>query len=91
MVLERENITTIEGLLFNIPALKTDIEFSYYLVSISESRPNTIGRGPAQVGATAAMAAGFTKPFFAARIVIVAACPPPKTTMSFSDVNTEDD
>lgn len=48
-----------------------------------ESRPNTIGRGPAHVGATAAMAVGFINPFFAARTVIAAACPPPKTTKSF--------
>jgi hypothetical protein len=54
-----------------------------------ESRPNTIGRGPDQVGATAAMAIGFTKPFFAARTVIVAACPPPKTTKLFSSLTTE--
>lgn len=45
-----------------------------------ESRPKTIGRGPAQVGATAAMALGVTKPFCAARARSVAACPPPKTT-----------
>lgn len=57
-----------------------------YLDSILESLPNTIGRGPAQVGATEAMAFGFTKPFFAARTVIVAACPPPKTTYSLSEV-----
>lgn len=54
------------------------------LVSILESFPNTIGSGPAQVGATAAIAAGFTKPFFAARTAIVAACPPPKSTKSSS-------
>lgn len=44
-----------------------------------ESRPNTIGRGPAHVGATAAIALGFTKPFLAARTAIVAVWPPPKT------------
>ena len=49
-----------------------------------ESRPKTIGSGPAQVGATAAMAVGFTKFFFAARTVNVAACPPPKITKSLS-------
>lgn len=49
-----------------------------------ESLPNTIGRGPAHVGATAAMALGFTAPRFTARIVKVAACPPPNTTKSFS-------
>lgn len=49
-----------------------------------ESRPNTIGRGPAQVGAIAAIALGLTAPRFAARIVRVAACPPPNTTRSFS-------
>lgn len=54
------------------------------LVSILESLPNTIGSGPAHVGATAAIAAGFTNPFFAARTAIVAACPPPKSTKSFS-------
>lgn len=54
-----------------------------------ESRPKTMGRGPAQVGATAAMAVSFTKPFFAARAVIVAACPPPNSTKSFSELNTE--
>lgn len=53
-----------------------------YLVSILESRPNTMGRGPAQVGATAAKALGCTKPFLAARAKIVAAWPPPKTTKS---------
>lgn len=37
------------------------------------------------MGATAAIAASFTKPFFAAERVIVAACPPPKTTKSFSE------
>lgn len=57
---------------------------SVYLVSILESLPNTIGRGPAQVGATAAMAFGFNKPFFVARTAKVAACPPPKTTYSLS-------
>lgn len=50
-----------------------------------ESRPNTIGRGPAHVGATAAIALGFTKPFLATRTAIVAAWPPPKTTKSLSD------
>lgn len=55
-----------------------------------ESQPNTMGSGPAQVGATAAIAVGFTKPFFAARTVIVAACPPPKTTKSFSGSKIED-
>lgn len=49
-----------------------------------ESRPNTMGRGPAQVGATAAMAVGFIKPFFVARTAIVAACPPPKSTKSLT-------
>ncbi|KAL4566522.1 hypothetical protein LXL04_030638 [Taraxacum kok-saghyz] len=52
-----------------------------------ESRPNTIGRGPDHVGATAAMAVGFTKPFLAARIAIVAACPPPIITNSFAISN----
>ena len=61
-----------------------------YLVSMLESRPNTIGRGPAQVGATAAKAFGFTSPFFAARIVIVAACPPPNTTKSSSGFGKKD-
>lgn len=60
-----------------------------YLVSILESRPNTIGRGPAQVGATAAMAFGFTNPFLAARTTRVAACPPPKTTNSFPRANNK--
>ena len=55
-----------------------------YLVSMLESRPNTIGRGPAQVGATAATALGFTKPFFAARSTMDAAWPPPNITKSFS-------
>lgn len=55
-----------------------------YLVSIFESLPNTIGRGPAQVGATAAIAFGFKKPFLVARTAMVAACPPPKTTYSLS-------
>lgn len=50
-----------------------------------EPRPNTIGSGPAQVGATAAIAVGFTNPFFAARTSMVAACPPPKTTKSFPE------
>ena len=54
-----------------------------------ESRPNTIGRGPAQVGATAAMAASFTRPFFAAQRVIVGACPPPKMTKSFPELIAE--
>jgi len=57
----------------------------YYLLSILESRPKTIGRGPAQVGATATIADGFNRPFVTARIAIVAACPPPMTTKSFSD------
>lgn len=57
------------------------------LVSILESLPNTIGSGPAHVGATAAIAAGFTNPFFAARTAIVAACPPPKSTKSLSVPN----
>ena len=60
---------------------------SEYLDSMLESRPNIIGRGPAQVGATAAMADGITKPFFAARTVIVAACPPPTTTKSLSEAS----
>jgi len=51
-----------------------------------ESRPNTIGRGPDQVGATAAIALGFTRPFFAARTTIEAACPPPKITKSLSSL-----
>lgn len=51
-----------------------------------ESRPNTIGRGPAQVGATAAIALGFTRPFLAARSTTDAACPPPKITKSFSSL-----
>jgi hypothetical protein len=62
---------------------------SAYLVSMLESRPNTIGRGPDQVGATAAMAVGFTKPFFAARTVILAACLPPSTTKLFSSLKIE--
>jgi hypothetical protein len=45
-----------------------------------------MGRGPAQVGATAAIALGFTKPFFAARTTIEAACPPPKITNSLSSL-----
>lgn len=49
-----------------------------------ESLPNTIGRGPAQVGATAAMAVGFKKPFLVARTAMVAACPPPKIAYSLS-------
>ena len=44
---------------------------SKYLVSMLESRPNTIGSGPAQVGATKAIASGFTRPFFAAWATIV--------------------
>ena len=51
---------------------------------MTEFRPNAIGRGPAQVGAMAAIAFSFTSPFFTARIVIVAACPPPNTTNSLS-------
>jgi hypothetical protein len=47
-----------------------------------ESRPKTIGNGPAQVGATATIADGLTKPFPAARTAIVAACPPPQTINS---------
>lgn len=49
---------------------------------MSESLPKTIGRGPAHVGATAAMPVAFTKFFFTARTAIVAACPPPKITRS---------
>jgi hypothetical protein len=45
-----------------------------------------MGRGPAQVGATAAIALGFTRPFFAARTTIEAACPPPKITSSLSSL-----
>jgi hypothetical protein len=41
------------------------------------------------VGATAAMAEGFTKPFFAARTVTVAAWPPPTTTKLFSSLKIE--
>lgn len=55
-----------------------------YLDSMLESRPNTIGRGPAQVGAMAAIAFGFKSPFLTARMVSVAACPPPNTTKSLS-------
>lgn len=62
------------------------VRVNLYLVSILESLPNTIGRGPAQVGATAAMAFGFNKPFFVARTAMVAACPPPKTTYSLSEL-----
>lgn len=47
-----------------------------------ESRPKTIGNGPAHVGATAAITDGLTKPFPAARTAIVAACPPPQTINS---------
>lgn len=54
-----------------------------------ESRPNTIGSGPAQVGATAAMPLGFTKPLFAARIVSAAAWPPPNITKSSSAMTVE--
>lgn len=49
---------------------------------MSEPRPKTIGSGPAQVGATAAIAAGWIEPFPAARRAIVAAWPPPKITNS---------
>lgn len=41
------------------------------------------------MGATAAMAASFTKPFFAAQRVIVGACPPPKMTKSFPELIAE--
>jgi len=51
-----------------------------------ESLPKTIGSGPAQVGAIEAIAVGLTKPFFAARTAKVAACPPPNTTKSLSDL-----
>lgn len=53
-----------------------------YLDSVLESRPNTMGRGPDQVGATAAIAVGLTKPFLAARTAMVAAWPPPTMTKS---------
>lgn len=53
-----------------------------YLDSMSELRPNTIGRGPAHVGVIAAIADGFTRPFFVARRAMVAAWPPPNTTSS---------
>ena len=49
---------------------------------MSELRPNTMGRGPAQVGATAAIADGLISPLPAARSAIVAACPPPTTIKS---------
>lgn len=49
---------------------------------MSELRPNTMGRGPAQVGATAAIADGLISPLPAARTAIVAACPPPTTIKS---------
>lgn len=49
---------------------------------MEESRPKTIGRGPAHVGATAAMADGFSSPRWVARIASVAACPPPMITRS---------
>lgn len=43
------------------------------LDSMSGSRPKTIGIGPAQVGATAAMALALIKPFLTARIAKLAA------------------
>lgn len=52
------------------------------LVTMEESRPNTIGRGPAQVCATAAIADGFSSPRWVARTASVAACPPPMITIS---------
>jgi len=52
------------------------------LDTMEESRPNTIGRGPAHVGATAAIADGFSSPRWVARSASVAACPPPMITKS---------
>lgn len=43
-------------------------------------RPNTIGKGPLHVGATAAIALALINPLLTARIEMLAAWPPPITT-----------